>query len=156
MKQNKQNVSKWIALLIVVVLLGGLLAYVLSNRMEGDDDGFSKNSVTSNTVVPTNTTSNNYKNGTYTAVGTYDSPAGTDTMDVSLTLNDGIVAAVTITPKVIVPASKRWFEKFNASVGPFVVGKKIDALNLTQISGASLTPIGFNDALEKIKTQAKI
>lgn len=152
----KQNVSKWVALLIVVLLLGGLLAYVLSNRIEGDDDGFSKTPVTTNAVIPTNTTSNSYKNGTYSAVGTYDSPAGIDTMDVSLTLNEGIVTAVTITPKGIVPASKRWFEKFNAGVSPFVIGKKINELNLTQVSGASLTPIGFNDALEKIKIQAKI
>jgi hypothetical protein len=37
----------------------------------------------------------------------------------------------------------------------YVVGKKIDEVQLTKVSGSSLTPQGFNDALAKIKAEAK-
>ncbi len=36
-----------------------------------------------------------------------------------------------------------------------VVGKKIDEVQLTKVAGSSLTPKGFMDALEKVKTEAK-
>jgi hypothetical protein len=36
-----------------------------------------------------------------------------------------------------------------------VVGKNIDEVNLGKVSGSSLTPIGFNNAIEDIRSQAK-
>jgi hypothetical protein len=36
-----------------------------------------------------------------------------------------------------------------------VVGKNISELQLTKVSGSSLTPQGFMDALEKIKAEAQ-
>ncbi|KXK09170.1 MAG: hypothetical protein UZ21_OP11001000228 [Microgenomates bacterium OLB22] len=35
-----------------------------------------------------------------------------------------------------------------------VVGKSIDELKLDVVNGSSLTPKGFEDALQKIKTEA--
>jgi hypothetical protein len=36
------------------------------------------------------------------------------------------------------------------------VGKNINDLKLTKIAGSSLTPMGFNDAVAKIKMKAKV
>jgi hypothetical protein len=36
-----------------------------------------------------------------------------------------------------------------------VVGKKIDSIRLSHVSGSSLTSQGFNDAIGQIKSQAK-
>ena len=41
------------------------------------------------------------------------------------------------------------------NVKTLVVGKKITDVKLDKVSGSSLTPKGFNDALEQIKTLAK-
>jgi hypothetical protein len=43
---------------------------------------------------------------------------------------------------------------FAANYKTQVIGKKIEGLELSKISGSSLTPKGFNDALEKIRSQA--
>ena len=160
MKLQKKTVSTWIIALIVVVLLGGLLAYLISNKTEDDDDDddFSKTPVVSNAVSPqssASTATDTYKNGTYNAIGGYDSPAGWDTLNVSLTLANGVVTNVVVTPDVVVSGSKRWVERFISGINQVVVGRNINDLNLTQVSGASLTTGGFNDAVAKIKVQAK-
>lgn len=154
MNQQKNILSKQISLLFIVIVLGGLIAYFVSIKKETNNDLEKIQNGTRTTVFTNKALS--YKNGLYRATGSYDSPAGLDVISVSLTLENGIVTDAVVTPQAVVQGSKRWFEKFNTGVKQEVVGKKISELNLTQISGASLTSQGFNDALEKIKAQAKI
>jgi len=171
MEEQKKAVSTWVVILVVVVILGGLLAFLLSNKTEGDNDGFkspvastpnNQGSVPTNTAKPapkspptSGTTASGYKNGTFSAIGGYDSPAGWDTMSVSLTLSNGVVTNVVVAPDAVASGSQRWVQRFISGVNQVVVGVKLDDLNLTQVSGASLTPQGFNDAVAKIKAQAK-
>jgi uncharacterized protein with FMN-binding domain len=96
-----------------------------------------------------------YKNGTYTAAGSYMSPGGLDDLSVSLTLKDDIVTDVSMTPGAHDRRSEQYQAKFMSGYKEYVVGKNIADINLTKVSGASLTPKGFNDALAKIKAQAK-
>jgi uncharacterized protein with FMN-binding domain len=97
-----------------------------------------------------------YKDGTYTATGTYKSPGGIDNLGVSVTLKNDIATAVTVTPMPHDPESARYQSLFVSGYQPFVVGKKLDSINLSgSISGSSLTEIGFNDAIAQIKAQAK-
>jgi uncharacterized protein with FMN-binding domain len=51
--------------------------------------------VTTPSVLPNSA----YKDGTYTAVGTYRSPAGAEEMGVTLTLKDNTITDVVIEPK---------------------------------------------------------
>lgn len=106
--------------------------------------------VTTPSVLPNSA----YKDGTYTAVGTYRSPAGAEEMGVTLTLKDNTITDVVIEPKATVPISKNIQTMFSENVKSIVVGKKISDVKLDKVSGASLTPKGFNDAVEKIKAQA--
>jgi hypothetical protein len=52
--------------------------------------------------------------------------------------------------------SVRFQQEFASNFGPAVVGKKLSQLDTVNISGGSLTPQGFLDALGKIKQQAGV
>lgn len=96
-----------------------------------------------------------YKNGTYTAVGNYTSPGGQEELGVTLTIADGVVTDSQIDVKATRPISKTRQEDFAANYKDLVVGKNIDELELGKVSGSSLSPKGFNDAVAKIKTEAQ-
>lgn len=107
------------------------------------------------TSIPSVISSSSYKNGTYEVVGNYASPGGAEHIDIKLTLENDIVTAAEVTPRATLPASKNFQGLFAANFKQYVVGKNIDEVQLDKVSGASLTPKGFNDALTKIKAQAK-
>lgn len=96
-----------------------------------------------------------YKNGTYTADGTYKSPAGKERVQVTLVLKDDVVVESTVTATSPSPKSTRYMGLFMANYKTYVIGKNIDSIQLDKVSGSSLTPKGFNDALSKIKVEAK-
>jgi hypothetical protein len=96
-----------------------------------------------------------YKDGAYSADGTYTSPNGQETVGVQLTLSSGSVSDASITVHASNPMSKKFQEEFAGGIKAAVVGKKLDELNVSKVSGSSLTGGGFNQALEAIKTQAK-
>jgi uncharacterized protein with FMN-binding domain len=96
-----------------------------------------------------------YADGTYDTTGTYESPAGKETIDVSVTLDGGVVSAVEVTPQATNPTSKTWQTKFASGVSDEVVGKSIDDVELDAVSGASLTTGGFEDALDQIAADAR-
>jgi uncharacterized protein with FMN-binding domain len=100
-------------------------------------------------------TAGDFKDGTYTVVGNYTSPGGPETIGVKLTLKDNLVTAVEVTPNATLPTSKNFQNLVAENVGALVVGKNISEIKLDKVSGSSLTPKGFNDALEKVKAQAK-
>lgn len=96
-----------------------------------------------------------YKNGIYTQAGMYTSPAGPEEIDVKLTIKNSIIVKTQLTPKATNLISKSKQTGFAKEYASYVVGKNINDLRLGKIAGASLTPKGFNDAVEKIKAQAK-
>lgn len=105
------------------------------------------------TVPPTNKSS--YKDGTYTADGSYRSPGGTEGVGVTLTLKNDVITKVTVVSKANDPMSTRYQGMFIAGISDVVVGKKINEIKVSKISGSSLTAGGFNDAVVKIEAQAK-
>lgn len=97
-----------------------------------------------------------YKNGTYTATGVYASPEGGESVDVTLTIKDDIVVDANVTGNAgMFSTSGNYQRKFISGYKQYVIGKKLDSIQLSAISGASLTPNGFNAALAKIKAQAQ-
>lgn len=96
-----------------------------------------------------------YKDGVYAQVGNYTSPGGPEEIDVKLTLKNGVIVESEVTPKATRPFSVKWQGVFAENYKALVVGKNIKELNLGKVSGSSLTPKGFNDAVEKIKSQSK-
>lgn len=96
-----------------------------------------------------------YKDGTYEATGNYVSPGGPRDVDVTITLKGGVVTASTFQGHATDPNSMRFQGEFAEGYKAVVVGKPIDEIAVVKVSGSSLTPKGFMDALEKIKTEAK-
>ncbi len=96
-----------------------------------------------------------YKSGNYDSVGTYKSPAGDEELGVHVTLENNIVTDASVDVKATHEVSKKFQLDFSGNIKASVVGKNINDLQVSKVSGASLTPLGFNEALEKIKGQAK-
>lgn len=96
-----------------------------------------------------------YADGTYDADGEYQSPGGKETIGVSLTLKDGTVTAVTVTPKAKNPNSKKFQGEFEGGISDVVVGKPLDGLQVSKVAGSSLSSGGFNAAVETIKADAQ-
>lgn len=98
--------------------------------------------------------STSYKNGTYSADGEYTTPGGQEKVGVTLTLTDGVISDINVEEKAILATSKKMQADFGANYKPMVIGKNINDVTLTKVSGSSLTPKGFNNALDKIKAEA--
>ncbi len=98
--------------------------------------------------------SKSYKDGAYTADGTYMTPEGEEKITVTLTLKGNAITEVNTTSNPVHHESRQYQTFFQNNYKKLVVGKKIDEVNLSRVSGSSLTPIGFNAALNAIKQQA--
>lgn len=96
-----------------------------------------------------------YKDGTYSADGNYVSPNGTETVGVELTLSGGTVSDVNITQHPSNPNTRKFQGEFAGGIKAQIVGKKLDELNVSKVSGSSLTSGGFNEAVAKIKSEAQ-
>ena len=83
------------------------------------------------------------------------SPGGEDQVTVTLTLAHDVITSVNVTPGAQDRTSQRYQDRFISGYKQYVVGKNIASVNVGVVSGSSLTPIGFNDALTQIKAQAK-
>ncbi|MFF2086917.1 calcium-binding protein [Nocardia sp. NPDC058176] len=95
-----------------------------------------------------------YTPGEYQAEGSYQTPGGTQKVGVTVTLAaDGTVDAVRVDPRGT-GGSLALQARFAGGIANEVVGKKIDELNVTKVSGSSLTSGGFNAAIESIKNEA--
>lgn len=112
-------------------------------------------------VVPEETTEDDvtvtiYKDGEYLVQGAYQSPAGPETVSVNFTLEGDVITAVEVTPNSTHEISMKMQTAFSEGVGAVVVGKKLSELeDLSAVNGSSLTPQGFNDAVEKLKASAE-
>lgn len=96
-----------------------------------------------------------FRDGTYTATGDYVSPGGPSAVAVKLTLKDNMVTAITVTPKAENPTAVSYETRFSSGVSGLVVGKRISELNVTKVSGSSLTSMGFDRAIAAIEARAK-
>ncbi|WP_433369734.1 hypothetical protein ACQPZX_44145 [Actinoplanes sp. CA-142083] len=104
------------------------------------------------TSRPSSPTGTRYTDGTYSATGQYGS--GPSFIDVTVTLTDGVITAVTVGPQATNPTSLDYQNRFAAAVPAVVVGRPIDEVNVSHLAGSSGTPDGFNAAIEQIKTKA--
>lgn len=151
--EKKNNLLPGI--LIVAFIVVGVIAYSLSTKKQ--ETAIMPKSTEETSVSPTINAmkASSYKNGSYSAIGDYVSPGGSEQIGVKITLKDGIIVDAEVESKAERPKSVQFQGIFVANFKTFVIGKNIDEVKLDKVSGSSLTPKGFNDAVEKIKTEAK-
>ena len=107
-----------------------------------------------NTSSQSSVLAKKYTDGTFSAAGSYNSPEGSESVNISLTLKGGVITDSTFQGNATNPRSQKFQQLFSDGYKQLVVGKPIDSLSLTVVNGASLTPAGFMDAVSKIQTQA--
>lgn len=152
-----------IGLIVVVVLVLATTAVVVmssdrssqTTSSSGDtavtESAGSSGSGTNNATV----TTGNYKDGTYDATGSYRTPGGQESIDVKLTLANGVINDVLVTQNASGGEAKEYQDAFVSGYKTQVVGKSIDEVSLSRVAGSSLTPNGFNSALTAIKADAE-
>ena len=135
-----------VATLAALTLLGSVAGCAPTTGGTGGTDNGETGSGTSNDAP--------YTDGEYSASGSYQSPHGTETVDVTLTLEGDKVTALEVVGQGDNPDSKRYQGEFISGIQAEVVGKDIDELSVDRVAGSSLTSGGFNDAIEQIKAEA--
>ena len=108
----------------------------------------------STTQTPNQTSK--YKDGTYTATGSYVSPGGPESVEIQTTLKDGKISDVNVTPKATNSKSVRYQGLFADGIKGVIVGKSLDSnLDIGVVNGSSLTGMGFTQAIDLVRQQAQ-
>lgn len=161
MEENKTSYLKYVAPVSIIAVIVIAAVVVYATQMNGTKPSGTQSAPTevveqapSDAMTPKKM-AQAYKDGTYTVTGDYVSPGGPREVGVSITLKDGVITDSTFEGRATDPTSKRFQGEFADGYKAMVIGKPIDGLALIKVSGSSLTPKGFNDALEQIKVQAK-
>ncbi|MGB4758809.1 MAG: hypothetical protein WBP26_02015 [Candidatus Saccharimonadales bacterium] len=165
---NAKVTSGIVALVVTALLVGGVVYAKNANKTE--DAAVNPAETTSQTTstesnqeatitdpsatATEETASSTYQDGTYSASGTYSTPGGQESVIVSVTLKDNVVTATSATGSGKDRDSRQYQSRFINGYKTLVVGKKISDIQLSQVSGSSLTSSGFNKALDQIEQQA--
>jgi uncharacterized protein with FMN-binding domain len=150
---------KLIGLIVVALLVAaGTGTVIWMNRDDGSQD-MSAMDMSSTSSTPATTTpvasDATYKDGTYSADGTYLSPGGNEKIGVTLTIANNVISDVSIKTYGATSDSQEHQAQFKDGISALVVGKKVNDVSVSRVSGSSLTSTGFNNALETIKSEAK-
>ncbi|WP_158375898.1 FMN-binding protein [Cellulosimicrobium cellulans] len=95
-----------------------------------------------------------FTDGSYTAEGSYSTPGGEESISVDVTVADGVVTDVTVTPEATGGNAARFQDEFASGIADEVVGQELAGLSVDKVSGSSLTGDGFNAALDQIRADA--
>lgn len=142
-------------LALIVFAAIGFYVYQSNNNAGGSLQSSPEAVRQSQTPAESTSAQSAYKNGSYSVAGEYVSPGGPRKINVTLTLEGDVITEATAEATATDATSKRFQGEFVDGFGPMVIGKNIEEVSLTKVAGSSLTPKGFNDALEKIKVEAK-
>lgn len=151
-----------VAVILILAIAGGGFAFINVNKSQELKKSAAVENVQNQAQITpavlqrkVATSTNTFRDGSYQGMGTYSYHSGTESIKVSLTLKDGKVQDINVITLAKAPTSKVMQADFAANYKTFVIGKNIDEVKLGKVSGSSLTPIGFNAAIEEIKSKAK-
>jgi uncharacterized protein with FMN-binding domain len=144
--------GKSAAALIAGLALAGSLAACSSP--EADPIPVEPDGGTGSTDGDTGGDAGAYADGTYDASGSYQAPSGTETIDVTVTLEGGVITDVQVVGNATDPEAQQHQGEFIGGIAGEVVGKPIDEIQVSKVSGSSLTSGGFNKAIDEIKAEA--
>ncbi len=115
----------------------------------------------SSCVLPPSTTTpivrpEAYRNGRYTVTGRYLTPGGAESIGVEMTLEHGSVTAASVQVEAKSPTARQFQMQFASRYAARVVARPSADLGVSRVAGASLTSVGFDDALEQIRAAAHV
>jgi len=167
---KKRQIIAALAVLIVVVVIVAAATAANKKRPIAAAVTATPKATTAQTVSPTMATPANistpsetaatnmsgYADGSYTATGSYESPGGQEDITITVALKNGVITSTSAKSGAGDPTALEYQNDFIGGYKSQVVGKSITSLNLSRVSGSSLTSQGFNDAIQNIKNQAKV
>jgi len=162
--EQPKKLSPAIAALIIIVLIGiAATAVIVINNANNS----SESTQTSDTTAPSTTDTSssnpndarstaNYKDGTYSATGSYSTPNGQESIELTVTIAGGVITSTSLVENARSGEAREYQADFASGYKTLVVGKKVDEVSLSRVAGSSLTSNGFNRALETIKIDAAV
>ena len=144
--EQPKKLSPAIAAVIIIVLVGivATVTIVIHNNSQTNTPG-------SSTFDPNAT----YKDGTYSATGSYSTPNGRESIELTVTITNNVITDTSLVENARSGEARDYQAEFASNYKDLVVGKKVNDVSLSRVAGSSLTSYGFNAALTQIKTDAK-
>ncbi|WP_243118455.1 FMN-binding protein [Actinomyces wuliandei] len=99
-----------------------------------------------------------YADGSYSvsqAYGAVDDLVEEDSIDVTLTMSDGLVTQVEVVGNVMTSTSQEHVDSFSEAIDEAVVGRSVEDAHVHALAGASKTSEAFNKAVDAIAEQAR-
>jgi len=160
--QPAKKIHPGVAALIVIVLVGIVTSAIIVINNQSSI-GESAETTTTEQATPATTdastssdsSTSSYKDGTYNATGSYSSPGGRESIELTVTIASGVITSTSLAENATSGEAKGYQEDFASGYKNLVVGKNVDEVSLSRVAGSSLTSNGFNAALEQIKSDAK-
>jgi uncharacterized protein with FMN-binding domain len=156
-RNSQKTIAAFGILFAVALIATGEIIY--THRKTASDSAMVATSVnkpaTTDTSTSTTASPSGFKDGTYKATGDYESPGGSESITISVTLANGVVSSSSAQSGANDLTAKEYQSDFIQNYKTQVVGKNIGDIKLSRVSGSSLTSQGFNNALTKIRTQAQ-
>jgi uncharacterized protein with FMN-binding domain len=112
-------------------------------------------STSGTTATSTSDNSSTYKDGTYTADGSYVSPGGQEEIAVTITVKSDLITAVSVKTVEADVEAAQYEAQFASGISGVAVGKNLATLSVGTVAGSSLTSRGFNVALTAIRSKAE-
>lgn len=100
--------------------------------------------------------SSSYRDGTYRVIGHYETPGGSETLGVTVTLTAGKVIDAAVTVEAKSPTARQFQDQFTSRYATQVVARNLSTVNVSRVAGASLTSVGFNRAIAQIRSTAGV
>lgn len=153
-----------VALIIIALVAIAATAVIVVNQNSNENDTTTNTTQVSENEGPSETEAVNtnsstdtsaYADGTYSATGSYSSPGGRESIELSVTIKDGVITGTSLETDPASRDSRTYQASFASGYKDLVVGKSVDEVSLSRVAGSSLTSNGFNDALDQIKSDAK-
>jgi hypothetical protein len=134
---------------IIIVSISFLIIFLAYRNIDILESRSGSN-LNSNFEDTTISVSNDSNKNNLTASISYRVPNSTQSIDVTLTIDNFIIKNVN-TKHSMKGESREYQQSFESDYKKFVVGKDIREIKLSRISGASLTTEAFNQAINQIK-----
>ena len=160
MESNSSN-KALVGIIVVVLLIAATTAAIVwsaNNTTKETETSVSTTSPSPSTAseASDSAASSPYKSGSYSAEGEYQTPGGRESLGVTVTVStDGTITNASVKQEGKTGEAQEFQSKFASGFTSQVVGKKIDEVSLSRVAGSSLTPNGFNNAIDDIQNQAK-
>ncbi len=156
---RKREIIATLAVLLIIVAIVGAVTVTNKKQVASNATTATSTPVStpeSTTSSPSSTASTgSFKDGEYTSTGGYQSPGGFEKITIHITLKNDVVTDTSAKSGATDGEAEEYQSKFMSGYKKLVVGKKLTDISLSRVSGSSLTSIGFNNALDQIKSQAK-